>query len=268
MVHRTISIVTYNCNSVRTRLEAIIEWLAYNDPDVLCLQETKVADELFPSQDFLDMGYHLAFSGMKAYNGVAIISREAPDEVVAGFDDAGATNADLGQQDTARILRARFGNLWIVNTYVPQGYSIESPKFAYKLEWFSRLKAYFQRHFTPHDDVLWLGDLNVAPTDMDVHDPVRLREHVCFHPDVIRAFESVCEFGFVDVFRKHLPQPETYTFWDYRANTFATNKGWRIDHLLATPPLADRSLSVTVDKAPRGGDKPSDHTYVIGAFQA
>lgn len=261
------TVATFNCNSIRQRLEPIVEWLAFNDPDILCLQETKVQDKDFPAGEFEDMGYHVVFRGMKSYNGVAMVCRDAPVEVAFGFDDEGASDAALGAQDAARLIRARFDDgLTVVNTYVPQGFAIDSPKYRHKLEWFRRLKALFARHLSPEAPALWTGDINVAPEDADVHSPETHREHVCFHADAREAFRDVCDFGFVDVFRKHRPDAGEFTFWDYRANSFATNKGWRIDHLLATPALADRSVDAYVDREPRAGERPSDHTFLVGVF--
>jgi len=261
-----VTIATFNCNSVRQRLEIIIEWLAYNDPDVLCLQETKVQDKDFPAQAFQEAGYHAVFKGMKAYNGVAILSKQPPRDVSWGFGDDGASDAELGKQDDARLIRATFPALTIVNTYAPQGWEVDSPKYAYKLEWFRRFKAYLARNFTPRDPVLWTGDLNVAPEDIDVHDPEGLRGHVCFNPEICAAFRDVCAWGLIDVFRQHHPEPGQYTFWDYRGGALELNRGWRLDHLLATPPLAERCLDAHIDTEPREKENPSDHTFVVGVF--
>ena len=266
MPDKPLTLTTFNCNSVRQRQEQILEWLAFNDPDILCLQETKVEDHLFPRQDFEDAGYHVACKGMKSWNGVAILSRQTPDEVAWGLDDDGPTIAERAGQDDARILRARFGDLAVVNTYVPQGFALDSPKYAYKLEWFTRLRQYFERHFTPGDAVIWTGDLNVAPTADDVHDPKRLKDHVCFHSAARDALTHVVDWGFVDVFRKHLPEPGHFTFWDYRQGSLERNKGWRIDHVMATAPLAACSKSVWVDTEARQAEKPSDHTFVTAVF--
>ncbi|MCX7045704.1 MAG: exodeoxyribonuclease III [Candidatus Sumerlaeota bacterium] len=261
-----MKIATFNCNSIRQRFEAIMEWLAFNDPDVLCLQETKCQDKDFPAQDFKDAGYHVIFKGMKSYNGVAILSKEEPQEVAWGLDDKGASDKELGAQDDARLIRAKIGGVWVVNTYVPQGFEIVSPKFAYKLEWFARLKKYFKRHFSPDEELLWCGDLNVAPEAMDVHDPKGLLGHVCFNPEITRTFYDVCKWGLADCFRIHHPEPGQYTFWDYMGNSFDNNKGWRLDFLMATRPLAARCIDCFVDREPRAGEKPSDHTFLVGIF--
>jgi len=255
-----LTIATFNVNSIRQRMAPLLEWIAYNDPDILCLQETKVQDRDFPKDDFEEAGYHVAFKGMKAYNGVAILSKETPGDVACGLDDG-------GEPDEARLIRARFKAMSIVNTYVPQGQEVDSPKYAYKIGWFRRLKAYFERHFSPNEPLLWTGDLNVAPEDIDVYDPKALAGHVCFNPEVTAALRDVMAWGLIDVFRKYRPDPGEYTFWDYRLpRAFEKNLGWRLDHLLATKPLAGRSIDAYVDRGTREGEKPSDHTILVGVF--
>lgn len=256
----TLTIATFNVNSVRKRMETLIEWLAFNDPDILCLQETKVQDKDFPLDDFLDAGYHVAFCGMKSYNGVATISKMKPTEVIAGFDDE--------PTDGPRLLRTRFGPLVVLNAYVPQGREVGSEHYAYKLEWLRRFGALLEECYSPDEALLWTGDLNVAPTDDDVHSPKELRGHVCFNDELTGVFNEVLEWGLVDVFRKHKPGGGEFTFFDYRSpQTLERNRGWRIDHLLATKPLADRSIDSFVDRDPRAGANPSDHTPLVGVFQ-
>jgi exodeoxyribonuclease-3 len=255
-----VKIATFNVNSIRQRLDIVLDWLTKAEPDALCIQETKVVDDQFPALAFRQAGYHVVFSGEKSYNGVAIVSREPLTEVKTGLDDG-------GPRDDARLIRAKLGGVRIVNTYVPQGMDVKSDKYAYKLKWFERLAALFAQEYTPRQRVVWVGDLNVAPTDIDVHDPKRLLGHVCFNPDVWAAFQQVVDWGFEDVFRKHIPEAGVYTFFDYRLpSSLRANKGWRIDHVLATKPLAKRSAGVTVDLEPRGLEKPSDHTPVVAEF--
>lgn len=255
-------VATFNCNSVRSRLDTVLAWLRAHEPDILCLQETKVVDELFPAGAFRDAGYHASFRGMKAYNGVAVLSRRAPDETSFGLDDGGPA-------DEPRLVCARFGDLHVVNTYVPQGRAIDHAMFPYKLEWFRRLRAQFERRFTTRDLVLWAGDLNVAAEPIDVHNPEKREDHVCFHADARRAFAECRAWGFDDVFRRHHPEPGQYTFFDYRtAFDVARPEGWRLDYLLATPPLAARSRAAWIDLQPRLGARPSDHTFVAADFDA
>ena len=223
------------------------------------MQETKVDDRNFPESDFHRIGYHVAFSGIKGRSGVAIASLKQPDSVDCGLDSE--------PKDKDRLIRAVFSELVVVNTYVPQGFKIDSPKYKYKLEWFARLKEYFKRNVNLDGYVLWCGDMNVAPLDIDVHDPKRLKNHVCFHEDAKRAFEEVKALGFIDVFRKHHPEPGHYTFFDYRVKD-AVNRGlgWRVDHILASKALADKSMDCYIDMKPRLQNKPSDHTILVAEF--
>lgn len=260
MASDRLTIATYNVNSVRQRLESLIEWMAFNDPDIVCLQETKVQDADFPADDLIDAGYHVVFKGMKSYNGVAIVSKEEPSDVSWGFDDG-------GEPDEARLIRARYGDVAVLNTYVPQGRDMESEHYTYKLEWFRRIRALMDRHYSPDEPLLWTGDLNVAPEDMDVYAPDTLRGSVCFNPELTSTLRETMSWGLTDVFRKHRPDPGEFSFWDYRIRgALDLNRGWRIDHLLATAPLADRSIDAYVDREPRDGLKPSDHTLVVGVF--
>ncbi|MCA1810208.1 MAG: exodeoxyribonuclease III [Kiritimatiellia bacterium] len=253
-------IATFNVNSLRSRLELVMHWLQKHQPDILCLQETKVQDHDFPATAFTETGHHVVYKGEKSYNGVAIVSRQAPDQVQYGFDDEGPA-------DASRLIYTRFGKLHLVNTYVPQGRAIDHPMFAYKLEWFARLRRFFDRQLTPRQQVLWVGDLNVAPQAMDIHNSEKQADHVCFHHSVRQAFDLTRSWGFVDVFRKHHPEPGHFSYFDYRQrDALARNAGWRIDHILATPPLAAKSRDCAIDLEPRRADKPSDHTVVFANF--
>ncbi len=255
-------IATFNCNSIRVRMPIILSWLEENQPDILALQETKVVDKDFPAAQLEKEGWHVAFRGEKSYNGVAVVSKEKPECVSFGLEDG-----DDGVSAT-RLCRVGVGGIDLVNTYVPQGQALDSDKFAFKLDWLARLKNYFSANFQQNDSQLvWVGDLNVAPLPMDVYDSKAVWPHVCHCQPVIDAFNSVAEWGFVDVFRKHLPEAEIFTFWDYRQRgAFERNRGWRIDHILATPLLAARSKCCVVDKKPRMAERPSDHTFVYADF--
>lgn len=255
-----MKIATFNANSIRSRLEIVLRWLERHRPDALAIQETKVQDADFPVEAFRNAGWHVAFRGEKAYNGVAVVTREKPDAVAFGFEDG-------GPPDETRLMRIRLDSLNLVNTYVPQGRAIDHPLYAYKLEWLARLRRDFEQRFSPRDQVLWVGDLNVAPTEIDVAKPETKRQHVCFHETVRRAFADTVDWGFVDLFRRFHPEPGHYSFFDYRQpRSLARNQGWRIDHLLATPPLAETCTAAEIDLAPRRADKPSDHTFVWTAF--
>jgi len=255
-----LKIATYNVNSIRSRLHIVLPWLQKNRPDYLCLQETKVADDKFPQAEFADLGYSVTFRGHKQYNGVAVISRLAPQKVIFGLDDE--TN------DADRIIAATFDDLTIINTYVPQGQDKDSPQYAYKLAWFGRLRKYLKKHFQPQNRIIWCGDLNVAPEQIDVHDPKRILGHVCFNEDVWKAYDDVKSWGFVDLFRLHHPdEAGQYTFFDYRVRDAVSRKlGWRVDHILATESLAGSSTNCRIDLSSRLAEKPSDHVILSADF--
>jgi len=260
MSTETMKVATFNVNSVRSRLELVLGWLQRESPAVLCLQETKVQDADFPADAFNDIGYHVVFRGQKAYAGVAIASKDKPQDVAFGFDDG-------GDPDEARLIRAVIRGIPVVDTYVPQGQSPDSPQFQYKLEWLARLRNWFDRHYSPEEPLLWLGDFNVAPEPIDVHDPKGLAKHVDFHPQARAALQQVKDWGFVDVFRVHHPEPGQYTFWDYRVrNALERNLGWRVDHIWATKPLAQKCIRAWIDIEARRAERPSDHTFLVAEF--
>ncbi|OPY88195.1 MAG: Exodeoxyribonuclease III [Smithella sp. PtaU1.Bin162] len=255
-----MKIATYNVNSIRSRLHIVLPWLQKNRPDYLCLQETKVADDKFPAAEFAGLGYHVILKGYKQHAGVAIVSKQKPQKVIFGLDDE--TN------DADRIIAATYDGLAVINTYVPQGQSKDSPQYAYKLAWFRRLKKYLQKHFQPQNRIVWCGDLNVAPEAIDVHDPKRILGHVCFNPEVWSAFGNIKSWGFIDVFRRHHPaEAGQYSFFDYRVRDAAgRNLGWRVDHILATQSLAGFSRACNIDLPTRFTEKPSDHVLVYAEF--
>lgn len=252
-------IATFNANSIRARLPIILAWLSENQPDVLCVQETKVQDSDFPVQDFQNIGYTPLFRGEKSYNGVSIISRNKPDDAGAGFDSKPG--------DETRLVYARFGKINVVNTYVPQGREINHEMFTYKIEWFARLKKFFDKHYSPDDKVVWLGDLNVARDYIDIHNSEKQENHVCFHKSAREAFEKTAAWGFVDVFRKFHPEKGHYTFFDYRTvNAVKRKMGWRIDMIMCSQPMADSCTDCFIDLQPRLKERPSDHSFLVADF--
>jgi exodeoxyribonuclease-3 len=255
-----MKIATYNVNSIRQRLPIVLDWIGEHKPDVMCLQETKVQDKDFPAEAIQKAGYHVAYRGMKAYNGVATLTRTEPEKIIYGLHE-GADNEDF------RIIQTVVSGIPIVNTYVPQGYSIDSEKFAYKLAWFRRLKTYFESGLDPNHPVVWLGDLNVAPEPIDVYHPEKRGDDPDFHIDARNAYKEVVAWGFVDLFRKLHPDEVQYTYWDFFRNALQRNFGWRIDHILATPTLAERCVAAVVDMAPRKISGASDHTIVWAEFE-
>ncbi len=259
---KKFKIATYNVNSIRSRIHIIIPWLKDNRPDVFCMQETKVEDRQFPARDFEEAGYYVVYKGQKRYNGVAVASLEKPEAVSFGLDDGAPPDKD-------RLIKGVFSGITVLNTYVPQGRDRENPNFAYKLAWFKRLRNLLEKSGSPDKPLIWCGDLNVAPEAIDVHNPKRLLGHVCFTPEVWEAFNLVKSWGFVDIFRSlHPGETHQYTFFDYRMpNSVERGLGWRVDHILATQPLASGSIKCEIDMRTRMAEKPSDHTVLMAEFK-
>jgi exodeoxyribonuclease-3 len=254
-----LKLATFNTNSIRARMPIILEWVEQEKPDVLCLQESKVQDQDFPVKGFEDRGYQAAFKGQKSYNGVAIVTKHTMARVERGLYKT--------TDEEARFVRAEISEIPIINVYVPQGFAPGTEKFLHKLRWMNDLLAYVKKEFDPGRPLLVAGDFNVAMEARDVFDPVKLKGEVGFHPDEQAIMAKYIEWGLVDVFRKHEPGGGHYTFWDYRIpNGVKRNLGWRIDYILATPPLAERSQRAWIDKRPRLGEKPSDHTFLVAEF--
>ncbi|MBU4201143.1 MAG: exodeoxyribonuclease III [Verrucomicrobia bacterium] len=256
-----MKIATFNVNSIRSRLDTVLAWLSRHQPDVLCLQETKVQDLDFPSRPIINAGYQVIFRGEKSYNGVALISKTKPTDIRFGLDDG-------AEPDETRLVAAKVGSWVIVNTYVPQGRDIEHAMYQCKLKWFQRLHSWFSRHFTPKTPLVWVGDLNIAPEARDIHNAEEQANHVCYHQAARQAFADVVAWGFVDVFRKHHPESGQYSYFDYRTpNAVKRKMGWRVDHILATPVLAAKSTDAFIDLEPRLGPSPSDHTVMVADFK-
>lgn len=254
-------LATFNVNGLRARLDLLLGWLAQTAPDVVCLQETKCPDDGFPAAQLEAAGYSAAFWGQKSYNGVALLSRRPPAQVHKGLEGV------PGAEEEARHMAALVDGVWVINSYVPQGRDPSHPAFQAKLAFFDKVGQYLAGRFSPGDPLVWLGDLNVAPEPLDVFDPGRLEGQVGFHPQERQALARVAAWGLEDLFRRHHPQDKQFTFWDYRLpKSFTRNLGWRIDHLLATAPLAGLSQDCWVDTGPRGQEKPSDHTPVLASF--
>jgi exodeoxyribonuclease III len=255
-----VTIATYNAAGIRARKDLVLEWLAENEPDVLAIQETKVEDDKFPVDDFEDLGYHLAIHGQKAWNGVAILSRHAITDVRTGMGDA------LFPEDR-RIMSADVQGIRIVNTYVPNGNSVGSEKFEYKLKWLERFAQHMRENYRPSDPLVWLGDVNIAPTRDDVYDSQRMLGGVGHHPEEFKRLDKILEFGLTDVFRMHHKGPGFYTFFDFTIPVAVKrNLGWRIDHIYATENLAARCTACQIDAEARKVEKPSDHTFVVATF--
>jgi len=254
-----MKIATWNVNSIRSRLERLLAWLEKARPDVVCLQELKVTDDAFPAEEIREAGYYAVVHGQKTYNGVAILARAEPTGVERGLDD--------GVDDPqARLIAAELGGVRVVNVYVPNGQAVGSEKHAYKLAWMQRLRRYLDQRHDPAAPLVLCGDLNVAPDDADVAVPELWAGSVLCDPATRAAFESLRGWGLVDVFRQRHPEGGVYSWWDYRMLAFPKNDGLRIDHILATEPLARRCTDAMVDRDQRKGTKPSDHAPVVATF--
>ena len=252
-------IATFNVNSIRSRMDILKEWLPASGVDALAVQETKVRDEEFPTAEIEQAGYSVVYRGEKSYNGVAIISKAAPDEVIHGFTDG------LEPLWDTRLIAARFNDIWLLNTYVPQGKSIEHADYTAKKEFLRRTAAFVEKHI--EEKLVWVGDLNVAPTEIDVTNPSSKKDHVCFVKELRDLFTELTS-PLTDCFRKHHEGERLYSFFDYRVkNAVDRNIGWRIDHILATPSLASRCTACWIDLEPRKREKPSDHTPMLADFE-
>jgi exodeoxyribonuclease-3 len=257
-------IATWNVNSVRTRLDQVLAWLAAERPEVLCLQETKVADELFPLAPFRALGYEAAISGQKAYNGVAILSRLPIEDVRVGFaallpDDPQAPG--LGEQK--RVISAQIAGLRVLNLYVPNGSSLRSEKYAYKLEWLACLKRYLDAQEAQGEPLVMVGDFNIALEARDIHDPARLNGGIMASEPERQALQAALGERLEDGFRLFEPESGHWSWWDYRTAGWETGRGWRIDHIYLDAELRDHALGCTIDAPMRGNPQPSDHAPVI-----
>lgn len=262
-------IATWNVNSLNARLEKVRWWLARARPDVLLMQETKLADADAPADAFADAGYALAHHGEGRWNGVAIASRVGIDDVVANFGVplAPARTDDAGDDEPlaeARMLAATCGGVRVVCVYAPNGRRVESPFYAAKLAWFARLRRWLAEAADPAAPLVLGGDLNVAPTDDDVWDARACHGGTHVSAPERAAFAALCDWGLVDAYRLRHPEPNRYTWWDYRAGAFHKNFGMRIDHLLATRDVAARTVWAEIDREARKGKPvPSDHAPLV-----
>ena len=250
-----MKLVTWNVNSLKVRLPQVIDWLVNNEPDVLCLQETKLQDENFPVDEIFAAGYRSVYIGQKTYNGVALLSKQTGNSVVAalpGFEDV-----------QKRVIAATYEDIRVVCIYVPNGENVVSEKYHYKLAWLAALKCWLQKELVTYPKLVLLGDFNIAPEDRDVHDPEAWCGQVlCSQPER-DAFRELLDLGLVDSFRLFDQPEKTYTWWDYRMMAFRRNRGLRIDHVLLSNDLARICSACTVDKMARKHERPSDHAPVI-----
>jgi len=254
-----VKIATCNVNSLRVRLPHVLDWLAQNQPDVLCLQETKLPDADFPGDDIKAAGYQTLSSGQRTYNGVAILSRVAGTDVVKELP---------GPEDPQRrVLGASFGSVRVLNVYIPNGQHVTSDKYEYKLQWLDRLVRQVKHELGRHEKFVLAGDFNIAPENEDVHDPELWAGQVLFSEPERDAFRNLLKCGLHDVFRKFPQDPDTFSWWDYRAAAFRRNRGLRIDHILCSEALYSACRSCVIDKSPRKLERPSDHAPVAADFK-
>ncbi len=248
-----MKIATWNVNSLKVRLPHLLEWLAANPVDVVCLQETKQQDADFPKAELLAAGYHSVFSGQKTYNGVAILSRVPVSDVQIGIPDF--------EDEQKRVIAATAGDVRVVCVYVPNGQSVDSDKFQYKLGWLAALKSWLDGEIAMHPKLALLGDYNIAPEDRDVYDPVAWKDSVLVSEPEREAFRGLQALGLRDAFRLFEQSEKSYSWWDYRMMAFRRNMGLRIDHILVSGGLQCSACSI--DKGPRKLERPSDHAPVI-----
>jgi len=254
-----MKIATWNVNSMNVRLPHVLEWLAANGPDVLVLQEIKQATEAFPTDALAEIGYASIANGQKTYNGVAVISRAKPADPLTefpGFDDP-----------QRRVLATTIDGVRIVNLYVPNGQSVGSEKYDYKLGWLAALRSFLEDELTRHDKLVVLGDFNIAPADEDVYDAEKWGDAILCSPLERKALASLLELGLTDVFRKFDQPEKCFSWWDYRAAGFRRNAGLRIDLILATESMSSICRSSYIDKEPRAWERPSDHAPVVAEFE-
>jgi exodeoxyribonuclease-3 len=255
-----MKIATWNVNSIRARQQRLLDFLRQAQPDVLCLQELKATDDVFPYEAVRGAGYHAAVFGQKTYNGVAVLSRDPPSKIELGWGHG------AGDDQQARLLAAEIGGLQVISAYVPNGEQVGSAKYVYKLDWMGRLRAYLESRYTPTTPLLVCGDFNVARDDLDVAHPAQWAGTVLCYASARMALERILDWGLVDVFRQRHPEGELYSWWDYRMLAFPRNDGLRLDYIFATESLAQRCTSAEIDRDERKGEKPSDHAPVVAVF--
>ncbi|CDZ75761.1 Exodeoxyribonuclease III [Legionella massiliensis] len=246
-----IKLASWNVNSLKIRLEQVLNWLDSSGVAILGMQETKLVDENFPHEAFIERGYHVSFSGQKTYNGVAVVSRFPINEVVTDIPDL--------QDPQRRILATTIAGIRFINLYVPNGADLSSDKYNYKLMWLEKVNAYIKQQLILYPKVAVVGDFNIAPEDRDVHDPAEWEGSILVSPAERRAFNELLALGLADSFRNFPQEEKIFSWWDYRAAGFRRNRGLRIDHLLLNRELSALCRQSKIDKEPRKWERPSDH---------
>jgi exodeoxyribonuclease-3 len=257
-----MKLATWNVNSLKVRLPHLLDWLAKHQPDAVCLQETKLENGVFPLKEIEAAGYQCVFSGQKTYNGVAILSRAPLTDIAAGIPGF----ADEQKRVVAATVGAN-AQVRIVCAYVPNGQSVDSDKYRYKLQWLDAFRDWLAEEITRSPRLAVLGDYNIAPADEDVHDPKVWEGQVLFSPREREAFRALIGLGLKDSFRLFTQPEKSFTWWDYRMNSFKRNLGLRIDHILLSPELATHCKACTIDLDPRRLERPSDHAPVVAELE-
>jgi exodeoxyribonuclease III len=255
-----MKIATWNVNSILARVPHVMRWLDTEQPDALCMQETKCSDDKFPFDEFAAHGYNCISFGQQSYNGVAIATRTE-----CSVSHRGYPGDDETQQ--SRLVTTTVGDIQVVNVYVPNGQMVGHEKYRFKLDWLRRLREFFDENYDPSHPVLLCGDFNVAPEERDVHDVRLWQGRILFSEPERAAIQHVRDWGFTDAFRQHTEAGGNYSWWDYRAGAFRRNLGLRIDHIWITKPLVDRNLKTWIDIEPRKWERPSDHAPVVVEFE-
>ncbi len=253
-----MKLATWNVNSLKVRLPHLLDWLAREPIDIVCLQETKLEDANFPAEALRNAGYETVCSGQKTYNGVAIASRTPLARVLKGIPDFG--------DEQRRVIAASAGDIRVVNAYVPNGQSVDSDKYRYKMDWLERFTRWIEAELSSHPALAVVGDFNIAPEPRDVHDPKAWEGQVLFSEPERTAFRRLLDLGFVDAFRLFEQPDKSFTWWDYRLNAFKRGLGLRIDHILVSPALAQRCRRVEIVRELRSLERPSDHAPVVAEF--
>ena len=259
-----MKIATWNVNSLRVRIEHVIDWLSENQPDLLCLQELKMADEEFPKDVLMEAGYHSVFTGQKTYNGVAILSKNELNNVV--------TDLPNFEDEQRRFISADFTNsddtnTRIINVYVPNGQALDSDKFVYKRNWFSALQQEIKNSLLQYSNLVLVGDFNITPSDLDVYDPLKWQGKIHCSDIERLMLQNLLSEGLYDTYRLFNTNGDQYSWWDYRTDGFSRNEGLRIDLILASSSMLNSAVNCTIDETPRKLERPSDHTPVIAEFQ-
>ena len=250
-----MKLATWNVNSLKVRLPHVLDWLAENPIDIFCLQETKQQDADFPQTELEAAGYHSVFSGQKTYNGVAILSREAAHDVQMGIPDF--------VDEQKRVIAATYGDIRVVDVYIPNGQSVDSDKYQYKMAWLTALHVWLRQELVRYPKLVLLGDYNIAPEDRDVHDPKAWAGKVLVSEPERQHLKNLINLGLTDSFRLFDQEEKLFSWWDYRMMGFRRNHGMRIDHILISEQLVAQCKNCVIDKAPRKLERPSDHTPVI-----